>query len=73
MYYQINRPDTKSFYTSTLEAYGDTVSGSDEAWTDYLKVCKLSLLLLLCINMPSTALTQTKCKGYVACCLLRLH
>lgn len=41
MYYKINRPDTKSFYVSTLTAYGDTVSGSDEYWTDYLKVCKL--------------------------------
>ena len=40
MYYQINRPDTQSFYVSTLQAYGDTVSGSDENWVNYLKDCK---------------------------------
>ena len=53
LYYQINRPDTKSFYVSTLTAYGDTVSGSDEAWVDYLKVCKsfsgsIALIYIAC-------------------------
>ena len=49
LYGQINRPDTQSFYVSTLSAYETTVTGSDENWVDYLKTCKSSS----CVHMLS--------------------